>query len=86
MLDDIILQAFIHTFYGYGTYSAPYWFIGMEEGGGNSPDEISSRLSTWHANGRNELHSLDLSMTRFGGDYPRIQRTWGHSSGLCCSN
>ena len=38
--DDQVLDEFAHQFYGYGNYDGRYWFIGMEEGGGNSFAEV----------------------------------------------
>ena len=43
-LDDSVIEAYIKGFYGQGRYQAPYWFIGMEFGGGTSVDEIVSRI------------------------------------------
>lgn len=45
--NDDDLSQFMKTFYGYGTLSAKFWFIGMEEGGGNSFTEVQARLSAW---------------------------------------
>ena len=42
MFDDELLQAYIDTFYGFGKYEGKYWFIGMEEGGGGTFEEIES--------------------------------------------
>jgi hypothetical protein len=52
MIDDILLEEFINNFYGYGNYHGKYWFIGMEEGGGNSIEEINRRLASWNTRGR----------------------------------
>jgi hypothetical protein len=41
MLNDQLLEAFMRGFYGFGNYQAQYWFVGMEEGGGNTLDAIS---------------------------------------------
>jgi len=41
MLDPILLHDFIARFFGYGSWRARYSFIGMEEGGGDSEEEIS---------------------------------------------
>lgn len=46
-LDDQLVDQFIHTFYGSGTYSASFWFVGMEEGGGISLEEVTKRLAIW---------------------------------------
>jgi hypothetical protein len=44
VLEPELLQDFICGFYGYGNLGAKYWFIGLEEGGGTSIDEIQHRL------------------------------------------
>ncbi|BAY34333.1 hypothetical protein NIES2107_62380 [Nostoc carneum NIES-2107] len=36
--DDELLEKIIETFYGYGNYQGNYWFIGMEEAGGDFKD------------------------------------------------
>lgn len=58
MFDDKLLKSFMDGFFGYGNYRGDYWFIGMEEGGGKTPDEITKRLSAWETRGRNELEDL----------------------------
>ena len=52
MFDQDLLTAFCEQFYGYGDLSAPVWFIGMEEGGGATHQEVIHRLSAWHELGR----------------------------------
>jgi len=47
MLDSKILDRYIKEFYGYGNWKGKFWFIGIEEGGGNSKDEIQRRLDSW---------------------------------------
>ncbi len=81
MLDDRLLQSFIETFYGYGNYQGRYWLIGMEEGGGGSPEEISRRLSAWDSRGRNELEGLgeyhsEIGVSPFFKEQPKSQPTW----------
>lgn len=84
MLDSKLLGDFIDNFFGYGNLKAPVWFIGMEEGGGSSEDELARRLRTWHDEGHQRPLVADLAQfhvdfgdsTRFG-DNPRIQSTWG---------
>lgn len=56
--DDELLLAYMDGFYGYGNYQAPYWFVGMEEGGGDSSADVSSRLKIWNERGRQELEDL----------------------------
>ncbi|HSM70556.1 MAG TPA: hypothetical protein VK851_03350 [Anaerolineales bacterium] len=81
-LNDTLLLQFANTFYGYGNYQAPYWFLGMEEGGGNSIDEINRRFSTWEMRGAMELedvaeYHIALGFPEFFSSKSKIQNTWG---------
>jgi hypothetical protein len=66
-LNSALLQAFIDDFYGYGDIhnsfpashsgqsngkSGGVWFVGMEEGGGQTCCEICRRLGAWRSRGR----------------------------------
>ncbi len=69
-----------HTFYGYGDY-ARNWFVGMEEGGGNSVVEIEQRPERWVESGEQETVDLvdpdcDLETTPFFCKKAKIQPTW----------
>jgi hypothetical protein len=81
LLNDQLLNNFIHSFYGYGTYSADYWFIGMEEGGGESLDEVNRRISFWQTRGQQELEDVcayheELGLNQFFREPVKLQRTW----------
>lgn len=81
MINDELLGAFINGFYGYGNYQAPYWFVGMEEGGGNSIEEIAKRIETWDKRGRKELedvaeYSREIGINRYFDDRAKLQSTW----------
>jgi hypothetical protein len=81
MFDDSLLEEFIQTFYGYGNYSGPYWFIGMEEGGGNSVEAVIARIKNWKDRGGNELEDLMERNSSGGGskffrERPVAQTTW----------
>lgn len=80
MLSETLIDAFMDGFYGYGDYSARYWFIGLEEGGGGSEDEIERRLNAWDRRGRNELEDLAEFHAAFGErewfERGALQRTW----------
>ena len=81
LLDDHLVNHFINTFLGYGNIALDYWFIGMEEGGGGSLDEVSRRLAEWEAHGKPELEDVcsfheDLGMPEFFHEPVKLQRTW----------
>ncbi|MEA3335851.1 MAG: hypothetical protein U9R25_08055 [Chloroflexota bacterium] len=82
LFDDQLLDEFAHQFYGYGNYSGQYWFVGMEEGGGNSFEKVNRRLNTWAHRGKRELEDVAgyhqaIGITDLFSEKPKIQRTWG---------
>lgn len=81
MLNDKNLKLFMETFLGYGNLDAPFWFIGMEEGGGNSFIEINNRINYWISGGKKELEDVahyheKLGMGCFFNSKPKNQSTW----------
>ncbi|HEY9835696.1 MAG TPA: hypothetical protein V6D27_02160 [Vampirovibrionales bacterium] len=79
--DDELLQDFMQRFYGYGTYAGDYWFVGKEEGGGNSFTNICQRLQDWNRRGRLELEDIvayhaQIGAERYFGPQPKLQPTW----------
>ncbi|MAT70329.1 MAG: hypothetical protein CMJ58_12490 [Planctomycetaceae bacterium] len=76
------LTGFMSTFLGYGSLSASTWFIGPEEGGGQSVEELEKRIAVWQALGKRptvdlcEFH-IRLGVTKYFASRPTIQRTWG---------
>lgn len=79
--DDQLLDEFVHNFYGYGSYSSQFWFIGMEEGGGNSFSEVTKRLEMWAIRGKREIDDVAEYLTAIGithlhNDRPELQSTW----------
>lgn len=42
------LTHWINNFYGYGSWSARFWFIAHEEGGGDQPEEVAERINYFH--------------------------------------
>ncbi|MDD5367868.1 MAG: hypothetical protein PHQ40_02185 [Anaerolineaceae bacterium] len=78
---DKLLIDFMKGFYGYGNPAGPFWFVGMEEGGGDTREEICRRLEIWDELGRpatadvSEFHHR-LGMDRFFRDPVRMQPTW----------
>ncbi len=54
LIKEELLKHWIDNFYGYGSWQANHWFIGYEEGGGDSPQEVLDKLTyfyTTHALG-----------------------------------
>jgi hypothetical protein len=81
LFDDQLLERFMRHFYGYGDYHGAYWFVGMEEGGGDSFEEVARRLSVWDKRGRHELEDVVDYHLALGIDYPfrakaKLQPTW----------
>jgi hypothetical protein len=81
MLSPDLLDAYMRTFYGYGAWTAKYWFVGMEEGGGDSLAEIERRITVWHDRGRRDLedlrdYHLAIGVPQYFGEKPPLQRTW----------
>lgn len=82
MLDPALLRDFMKCFFGYGSWDARLWFIGMEEGGGDSLEELVRRLKAWDRS--NELmdikafhNEINVGGKDWFGEHPPIQSTWG---------
>jgi hypothetical protein len=58
VLDRTILEPFLTSFFGYGRLKSRLWFIGLEEGGGTTENEISARLQAWHTRGRRRVEDV----------------------------
>jgi hypothetical protein len=44
-IEEKALKHWIDNFYGYGTWQAPFWFVGYEEGGGELPEEVADKFN-----------------------------------------
>lgn len=80
--DDLLLEKRIETFYGYGNYAGKYWFIGMEEAGGEFKD-IYHRIDIWEKRECREIDDVveyhkDLGLEYSTGFQPggNLQPTW----------
>ena len=81
LLDERLTLDYMHRFLGYGTLEGDCWFIGMEEGGGGSLEEIASRLTAWKQLHRPQLADLrtfhdQIGMEKFFSGQVRLQTTW----------
>jgi hypothetical protein len=75
------LEAYINRFFGYGCWTAPIWFVGMEEGGCDTLEEFERRLTIWIQRGCQELedgpsYHQALGLTRHFGRGAKLQATW----------
>ena len=39
---------FVNEFYGYGEWTTPDWFLGIEEGGGGNIEHVNQKLSQFY--------------------------------------
>lgn len=78
MLDADRLRAFMRTFYGYGNWNAPLWFVGMEEGGGADLKEIAVRLASWDGSELMDIREFHRGLQGIDwfAERPRLQSTW----------
>jgi hypothetical protein len=75
------LDDYMHQFAGYGSTVANLWFVGLEEGGGRTIEELTTRVGAWAERGRRPLedladyHRAIHQATYFEPPFP-LQRTW----------
>lgn len=48
LIKEDALKHWIENFYGYGSWEARLWFIGHEEGGGDTPQEVGDKLDYFY--------------------------------------
>ncbi len=78
---ETLLSDYMGGFWGYGNLSGDYWFVGMEEGGGDSFDEVNQRVTQWDRRGRNSFEDLyeyhkDISIPKWFRKKAPLQSTW----------
>jgi len=71
----------MENFAGYGNPAAPYWYVGMEEGGDREGEFISKRLDAWDVRGGSAFEDLMEyhRVTDLGSFFhlqPKLQTTW----------
>lgn len=70
MLDDKLLENYIHNFFGHGNLDSNFWFISIEEGGGNTEKELQNRLTVWKKRGCKQVEDCKSFHLEFGkGDW-----------------
>lgn len=80
---ELLLNRLEH-FWGFGRYESEYWYVGMEEGGGDEIQEVSKRLTVWEQFGSPELidnFEYHLGISGYGYENffegkIKLQNTW----------
>lgn len=57
--NDELLKKRVDTFYGYGNYQGKYWFIGMEEAGGDF-ENLKNRINIWSTRAKDEIDKYEI--------------------------
>jgi hypothetical protein len=48
LIKEHTLQHWLDSFYGFGSWDAPVWFVGYEEGGGDLPEEVAEKFDYFY--------------------------------------
>ena len=48
LIKEHTLQYWLDSFYGFGSWEAPVWFVGYEEGGGDLPEEVAEKFDYFY--------------------------------------
>lgn len=80
-MNDNLLMQYMSCFMGYGNLNGDYWMIGMEEGGGDTAEEIERRVAIWEESSHNQLEDLKhyhdkIGVTQWFGSRAKLQPTW----------
>lgn len=76
------LRRMAESFYGYGHWDAPFWFVGIEPGMARyGDDSLHARCASWQCLGGGELvdcseHHLGFGFTKWHQPLPPTQPTW----------
>jgi len=91
-IDEDLFEIFSNSFFGFGTYRAPLWFIGpYADLLGAEPTEIARRLEFWHRRGQPALVDLGrfqrmMGVPSWSGEQPRLHRIWGRLARICLAS
>jgi hypothetical protein len=81
-LDEGLLEIFSNSFYGYGAYRSPIWFIGPQATMlGRDRDEAARRLELWHRRGQPQTVDLPRFYSMMGEkkwftEAAQLHRVW----------
>lgn len=86
--ENRLIYEFIFNFFGYGNLEekCKYWFVGIEESGGNLIDEVNERVALWYKNKNitEDLYEYHRNLTKDRSAFDdfldakatKIQFTW----------
>ncbi len=80
-MNDALLTDYCNNFFGFGSWKAPIWLVGVEEAGGWSLVDVENRLRAWQEHGRKSLEDA-LSFYPASGNSTwhgmnnKVQPTW----------
>lgn len=57
LIQEKALKHWIDHFYGYGSWGARTWFIALEEGGGDTPEEVAEKVNYFYRTHSENPHS-----------------------------
>ena len=88
-IDPKVLEKYVGTLLRFGRADAPYWFVGLEEGGGTTEEAVAARLQRWAESGypeidyfsRNGIPNTDHDskyLPKEVGKRAHLQRTWSN--------
>jgi len=80
-LDDATVTDYCNKFLGFGRGKAPVWFVGIEEAGGWTVEDVQNRLRAWHEHGRKRLEDAPRfypasGITTWHELHAQFQPTW----------
>lgn len=78
-VDSGILSRLIEHYWGYGSFEAPIWMVGMEESCGE--EDFPKRINAWHTRGERQLDDAagyheEIGAPEHFGERANLQRTW----------
>src|SRR5947208_891956 len=81
MLSDSLLAQYTDKFFGFGSWEAKIWFIGIEEAGGWTEWDVRNRLDGWKRQRQKVLEDAPAfyplcGNQRWHGKGATIQATW----------
>lgn len=48
LIEEEVILHWINHFYGYGSWDARFWFVSLDESGGELPEEVADKINFFH--------------------------------------